>query len=395
MQPQFIKSIRGYVTVAIRGRELEAFLNRAVYSGFSIWEIRRTGTREAKAKMLVRDFFRIRPLLRETGCRVHVEERRGIPFFLGRLEKRKFFVAGLVGFFIGIYLLSSVIWQVKVEGNETIPTHEILEAAQTQGIKPYQWKFRLKSMDELARELHRQLPSVSWVGVERQGTRIVIRVVESANPDKKELLSPRHLVATKSAVITNVTSTKGKPIVEPNRYVRKGDVLISGIIGDDTNQQVVPAEGKVKGIVWYESRLEVPLTQRFKVYSGESYKRFYLIFGERALQVTGYGKPAYEASEVDESRKTLQWRQYALPFGWMTENIREARTEEQTVEAADARAAGLERAKAEILMNAGDEARFVSYNVLQEKTENGKVYMNVLFQVEEIITEELPIVQGE
>lgn len=395
MQPQFIRHIRGYVTVTVRGGELESFLNRAVQAGFSIWEIRRTGSREAKANLLIRDFFRLRPLLKETGCRVHVVARAGIPFFLGRLGRRKFFVAGLAGFFIGIYLLSSVIWQVKVEGNESIPTHEILAAAQTQGIKPYQWTFRLRPMDQLARELHRQLPEVSWVGVERQGTRILIRVVESASPEKRELKSPRHLVASKSAVITQVTSTKGKPVVEPNRYVRKGDVLISGIIGDETNNQVVPAEGKVKGIVWYESKLEIPLVQRYKVYTGESFERFYIVFGSRALQVTGYGNPDYGIQESEQRRQTLQWRQYALPIGWMTERVREAREDEETVELAAARSAGLERAKAEILMNAGDEARFVSYNVLQEKTENGKVYMNVLFQVEETITEELPIVQGE
>jgi len=147
--------------------------------------------------------------------------------------------------------------------------------------------------------------------------------------------------------------------------------------------------------VWYESKLEVPLTQKYKVFTGESYKRFYVVLGGRALQVTGYGKPSYAESETEEVRKTLQWRQYALPIGWMTENVREASVEEQAIDTAAARAAGLERAKAEILMGAGEEARFVSYNVLQEKTENGKVYMNVLFQVEEAIVEELPIVQGE
>lgn len=395
MQPQFIRSLRGYVTVSIRGQELELLLNLAVQRRFMIWDIRRTGAREARARLLIRDFFRLRPLLKQTGCRIHVVGRHGFPFYLGRLERRKFFAAGLAGFFIGIYLLSSVIWQVRVEGNDTIPTHEILQAAATQGVKPYQWKFRLKSMDELSRDIHRQLPSVSWVGVERQGTRILIKVVEAAQPEKKDPKSPRHLVATKSAVVTEVSSTRGKPVVQPNKYVRKGDVLISGIIGDETNQQVVVAEGKVRGIVWYESKLEIPLTQRYKVYTGENFNRFYIVFGSRALQITGYGKEQYESSETEESRKTLQWRKYALPVGWMTEKVMQSRMEEIPVEQAEARASGLERAKADILMNAGEGARFISYNVLQEKIENGKVYMKVLFQVEETITEELAIVQGE
>lgn len=395
MQPPFVRSLRGYIGIIIRGDNLESLLNKAVAQGFSMWDIRRTGTGQARACLYIRDFFRLRPLLKQTGCRVHVAERYGLPFFLGRLERRKFFAMGLIGFFIGIYLLSSMVWQIRVEGNDTIPTYEILQAARQQGIKLYQWKFRLKPMDELSRDLHKDLPGVSWIGVEKQGTRIIIKVVEAAKPEQKPLLSPRHLVATKSAVVTQVQSTKGKPLVEPNRYVKKGDVLISGIIGDETNKQIVPAEGRVKGIVWYESSLEVPLTRQNKVYTGETFKRHYLVMGDRALQVSGYGKEDYTSSDKRESRKTLGWRQVALPVGWLTETVLETRLEDTEIDLQTAREAGLERAKADILLKAGKDALFVSYNVLQEKTDNGKVYMNVLFQVEETITEELAIVQGE
>lgn len=395
MQPQFIQSLRGYVTVAIRGEGLEALLNQAVRQQFAIWDIRRTGPGQASACLYIRDFFRLRPLLRETGCRVHVTGRHGFPFFLARMEKRKFFVAGFLAFFLAVYALSSMVWQIRVEGNDSIPTYEIMQAASNQGIKLYQWKFRLKPMDELSRDLHKELPGVSWVGVEKQGTRIVIKVVEAAQPEKRELLGPRHLVASKSAMITQVQSTKGKPVVEPNRYVRKGDVLVSGIIGDEANRQIVPAEGKVRGIVWYESSLEILLTRQHKVYTGETFKRQYLVLGGRALQLTGYGKEEFASSDKEESRRMLGWRNYVLPVGWLTEKVMETRLEESQVEADTASKAGLERAKADILANAGKDAVFVSFNILQEKTDNGKVYMNVLFQVEETISEELAIVQGE
>lgn len=395
MQPHFIRSLRGYVTVTIRGERLEPLLNLAAGQRFSIWEIRRIGDGQATAKLLIRDFFRLRPLLRETGCRVHVLKREGVPFFLGRLEKRKFFAAGIICFFIGIYLLSSVVWKVEVEGNDTVPTYEILQAARLQGIRPYQWTFRLKAMDEMARDLHRELPDISWIGIEKQGTRIVIKVVESARPEKRELLSPRHLVAGKSAVVTQVRTTKGKPVVEPNRYVKKGDILISGVIGDEVNRQVVAAEGSVRGIVWYESQLEIPIARQYMVYTGETFQRFYLVLGGRALQLTGYNKTDYPSSDKRESRTTVGWKKYTLPVGWIREKVLETRVDEGTGGVEAAREAGLERAKTDILMQAGKDARFVSYNVLQEKTDNGKVYMNVLFQVEETISEELAIVQGE
>lgn len=395
MQPQFMKSIRGYVIVQVRGKGIEAFLNRTVAAGISLWDIKRTGIDRVQANLPVRDFFRLRPLLKQTGCRVHVLKRRGFPFFLSRLEKRKFFIAGLAGFLIGLYLLSSVIWRVEVEGNENIPAHDILQAAESQGIYRLQWKFRLRNLDELSHALLTRLPGTSWVGIELQGTRIVIKVVESTRPEAKEPQNPRHLVAAKNAVVTEITATKGKPVVAPHSYVRKGDVLISGIIGDEANKQVVVAQGKVKGIVWYESAVEVPLSLQYKVYTGESFERFYLVFGSRALQVTGYGKKALEPSEIIEDRKVLQWRNITLPFGWLTEKVLQAQMVEQPIDAQTAKTVGLERAAADLLSRAGEEARIVLHNILQEKIENGKVYMKVLFQVEEPIMQELPIVQGE
>lgn len=395
MQPQFISRFRGYVVVQIRGQRIEAFLNGAVGRRMTVWDIRRENEASARFCLALGDFFKLRPLLKKTGCRVHVLERHGWPFYVRRLYKRKFFFVGLAGFVLGLYLLSSLVWQVDVEGNETLSKYEILQAARAQGIYRLQWKFRLRHLDDLARALHGQLPGTSWVGVELQGTRIVIKVVEAARPEPRELLSPRHLVAAKSAMVTEIRSTKGKPLVKPNAVVRKGDVLISGIIGEGENRQAVPAQGVIKGIVWYESDIEVPLVQRRKVYTGESYGRFYLIFGSRALQVTGYGQQAYELSETVSSRKMLQWRSYSLPFGWMSEKVLEARITEEELDEPAAKAWGVERAKAELLAGAGADARLVSYKTLQEKNENGKVVLKAHFELEESIGEELAIVQGQ
>uniref|UniRef100_UPI00046F0DFF sporulation protein YqfD n=1 Tax=Paenibacillus durus TaxID=44251 RepID=UPI00046F0DFF len=62
-----------------------------------------------------------------------------------------------------------------------------------------------------------------------------------------------------------------------------------------------------------------------------------------------------------------------------------------------AKQAGLTLAEADIAARYGSDSVIKSQKILHEKKENGKVYMKVLFEVEERITEELPIVynQGE
>jgi similar to stage IV sporulation protein len=55
---------------------------------------------------------------------------------------------------------------------------------------------------------------------------------------------------------------------------------------------------------------------------------------------------------------------------------------------------GIERAKKDILARYGVDSVIKSQKVLHEKKENGKVYMKVIFEVEEKISEELPIVNN-
>ncbi|MFB0845512.1 sporulation protein YqfD [Paenibacillus oleatilyticus] len=392
MKSSYIQRLRGFVRIEVKGGQLEKLLNRMTERQMAVWDIRYTAENKAELSITIRDFFRLRPLLKETGSRTRIRHKQGLPFWIDKLEKRKFFALGVLAFVIGIYVLSSLVWHVRVEGNEKLSKEQILQAAKQEGVYKLQWKFRLKDPAELSRALQQDLPGTAWVGVEISGTHVIIKVVESTVPDKPPLLSPRHLVASKSALVTEIFAEKGRPLVKPNTYVRKGDILISGIIGVETNQQNVVAAGKVKGIVWYKPTVEVPLTLQYKTYTGETKNRSYLVLGSRGLQLSGYGKISFEQYETIPERKTLSWRGYTLPIGWLSEKLLEVQMIEQAIDPKEASELGIEQAKAQILSAAGSESRVVSEKILHEKAENGKVYMEVLLEVEEPIATEQPIV---
>ncbi|MBE1443277.1 sporulation protein YqfD [Paenibacillus sp. OAS669] len=392
MKSSFLLSLRGYVLIEVRGGQLERLINALSEKKMPVWDIRIVDETHAEMFIVVKDYFRLRPLLKETGCRVHVRTRHGLPFLLDKLEKRKIFAIGIIGFVIGLYMLSSVIWQVRVEGNELISTQQVLEAAKEQGIYKLQWKYRLKNPDVMSRAMQSKLPGTAWVGVEVHGTHIIIKVVEATVPDKQPLLNPRHLVASKSGMVTYILAEKGRPLVKANTYVKKGDILISGILGDEVNRQTVVASGEVRGLVWYSPKVEVPLVQQYKVYTGEVKERSYLVFGNRALQLTGYGKTGFEQFETIPVRKTLQIGTYNLPIGWLNEKVMQVHVMEKALDPQVARDLGIEEAKKEILASAGPDAKVVNEKILHEKTENGKVYMEVHLEVEESITQEQPII---
>ncbi|OMC72877.1 sporulation protein YqfD [Paenibacillus odorifer] len=388
-----LSSLRGFVTLHVTGPQVERFINFISEAGIMIWDVR-PAEGGASLKLLLDDFYVLRPILKKTGCRMHVTGRSGLPFLMARLWKRKFFGIGILMFGITLFMLSTMVWSIRVEGNEKIASEDILAAARQEGVYPFQWIWRLEEPDKLSKGLLAHLPGVSWIGLQRTGTSIKIQVVEAKQPNIKPLLSQRHLISRTDAVVTEIYAEQGRPVVARNSRVKKGDILISGALGDEENVEYVVAKGEVKGLVWHEYNIEVPLETTNSTYTGERKDRTYLVLGKWAIQLWGYGKSSFENSKTLTEHDPLSWRSIELPLGLMTEKEMEINETKDTITPEAGVARGIERAKNDILARYGVDSVIKSQKVLHEKKENGKVYMKVIFEVEEKISEELPIVNN-
>lgn len=388
-----LSTLRGFVTLHVTGPQVETFINAVTEAGIIIWEVKPAGN-GASLNLLLDDFFVLRPLLRKTGCRMHVTARNGLPFRVARLWRRKLFAAGMLLFGVVLLLFCSMVWTIRVEGNERIASDDILAAARQEGVYPYQWIWRMDDPDKLSKKLISRVPGISWVGVERTGTSITIQVVEADQPESRPLLSQRHLISRTDAVITEIYAEQGRPVVGIHSRVKKGQILISGALGDEENTQYVVAKGEVKGLVWHEYNIEVPLKTTSSSYTGERKDSTYLVIGDWAVQLWGYGKSGFEKSRTLTEHNLLSWRSLQLPLGVMTEKELEVKYTSAAKTEEEARAEGIARAKNDILAQYGTDSVIKSQKILHEKKDNGKVYMKVLFEVEERITEELPIVNN-
>lgn len=392
MKGTWVAMMRGYVWVKLIGGEAERFLNAATMDKITLWNISYTSDGKLSFGVSIPDFFRLRPLLRANGSRTRILSRHGLPFKLERLSRRKTFAGGMLFFVAALFVLSTLVWSVKIEGDSSIPEEKILQAARSEGIYPYQWSFRLQDAASLSQRLAIQMPEAAWIGVDKQGTTITITVIDSTKPDKKGLESPRDLVAKTDAVITRIVAENGRPKVERNDRVKKGDVLISGLLGDGAeNTKQVVSKGKVMGLVWYEYQIASPLTTKSKAFTGVSNNRSYLIIGNRALQISGYQGEAFKSSQTRSTIQKVQlWRRY-LPFGMMKEQELEVLEVESKRTPELAKEAGLKQAREELLAKNGRDAVIRAEKILHEHTENGKVLLTVLFEVEQSIEVERPI----
>lgn len=384
--------VDGHITITVRGKRFERLLNMAVRDGIRIWNIRRVGLEVSRCDILIRDYFRLRPLLKETGCRSHVERRDGLPFWLLRLRRRSGLAIGAALFFIGLYMLSTFVWSVEVSGTKMIDPQRVIRAAEQIGIKEGAWKVKLKEPLLLQKELMSLLPETTWIGIEMSGTKVKLQVVEKDEPTLPLPTGPRHLVAKKRAVIHKILPEVGRSQVTNNQVVEKGQVLISGIIGNETRQQAVSARGKVQGEVWYISNTSVPLNQTHYQLTGEKLQQQYLLIGPYAVQLWPFKKQSFTLAESSEERFVPSYAGFTSPLGWKTVTQLETEPISKQMTVEEATELAKKFAREDILQKAGADAFIQDEKVLHVTSENGKVYVSIHFSVIEDIAVEQPLV---
>ncbi|GAB6933152.1 sporulation protein YqfD [Calditerricola satsumensis] len=391
MRDRWLKWWLGYVVLAIRGRYLERFLNQIVRQGVFVWDVRITGERQARLAVLVRDVRRLRSARRPLGIRARIVAKRGWPFWRYRLARRKGFVTGLLFFVVLLYGLSQMVWHVEVVGNERLRDEEVRRVAEELGIKRGQWRAHMKELDELQRQLLSRLPDVAWVGIEMKGTRVRITVVEQVKPEEKPAQGPSHLVAAKRGMVHRLIVERGRPLVRPNEWVAPGQVLVSGVMGDEGQTRIVGAEGKVEAEVWYESEVAVPLVQKREVLTGRRFARTYALVGTYRIRLRGYEAVPFARYRVVEEREEGALFGRRLPLGWRKEVFLETELQEVRVSPTEAAAIGKRLARADVLRRIGDEGRILREKVLHSVVRNDTLYMKLHVVTLENIARAQPI----
>lgn len=266
-------------------------------------------------------FFRLRPLVRRSGCRVRIVARLGLPFTWSRIRRRPTLLLTGLTIISFLYLSSFFVWHVEVKGNETLSTESILDQAARAGLRPWVWRPAL-NRDAIVRDMIIGLPALAWVGINFKGTKAVIEVVEKTLPPDIVSLGPGDLVARREGIIEEVLVLQGEAVVEKGDVVLAGDILIRGQVSAPPPYTTYPVEGqeppplqsmplrargRVLARTWYEDYMELPLVERVPVPTGRTVSQRRLNIGGREIVISGPRQVPFRA--YTEKRREL-----ALPL---------------------------------------------------------------------------------
>lgn len=259
---------------------------------------------------------RLSELLDKRGVFYERSRLHGLPKIFPFLCRRPALVIGTLVLFAATYISSRVIWGFEVIGCENVPQDEILVLLDELGcgIGDY---IPTVNLDRVHAYFLSMNHDISWIAVNFKGNFATVEVIEthpgatSSPPDGVYA----NIIASEDAQLYLLKTACGKAHAEGGDVVRKGDVLISGVI--DVKEDRVRyeyAKGEALAYVPRTIELEVPFEREVKAYTGRQktiscvkiFKKSINLFSKGGIEYSLYDK-------IKNDRQIYLFGKYPLP----------------------------------------------------------------------------------
>ncbi len=391
-QNRFAEYITGYVDIVIEGYYIEKFINICNSKQVNLWNIKKENSIKMLASIKISDFKDLKQICRKTKCKVKIQNKKGLPFVVKKYKKRKVFLLFLMLIILSIIVLSNFIWNIEIEGDESIPKEEIMELIKNEGLEIGAFKGKVDTK-EIINKIRLERDDVSWVGIDIEGTNAIIKLVKA--DEKPEIINEEeycNIVADRDATILKVSAQNGTPLVKEGDTVTNGDIIIAGWMeGKYTGKQYVHAQGEVQAKVSYRSVEKVYLKETKKVETGESENRYSVKINNFQINLLKTLPKFQKYDTIEENKKLKLFSNFYLPLEIVKYTYKEY--EEQLVVHSfeEAKQIGIDRAREslqeeldgkEILdkqVKVTSELEYIEVEVTYEVKENIGIKEKIIF----------------
>ncbi|HUS88218.1 MAG TPA: sporulation protein YqfD [Desulfosporosinus sp.] len=319
---------QGRIFFLARGDQLASFLNQVLKDGVIVYHTQKS-ERGMRAQIKLADFRRLRRAARQTHTRVHIMAKYGWPLIAARWWRRKGLLTGIAMIALVLTVLSQLVLSISVMGNHNVLATDVLERAEKLGLKTWAYSKDL-DLNQIAKALQEQLPDAAWIGVERNGTDVLIKISEKTRPSIPK--EAGNLVARHAGIVKEIMVIQGIPQVHEGETVRAGQVLITqalnpglpstpaspnSTVNNRNSSKPTPpasmARGFVRARVWYSAEKQIPLVEDKVEESGRVAMGWGIKFGSRVIMVTMQDSPFEQDNKEVTSHSLKPWRNWRFP----------------------------------------------------------------------------------
>lgn len=303
--------IFGYRKLSITPADLSSLTSIFIrYSVFS--SINNDGTVIVRE----RDFEKIKELL---SGRIEFSYSEPLGLYGGwlRTSHKGALICGMVISLALTLLLSSVVWDVRISGNEHLETGEIVDTLSECGFGIGDFWFS-KNRSVIEAEVLCTNKKIAWININRRGTVAYVRIIERGaghTSDEPDRAGYSNIIATADCVIEEITVKRGTAAVKPGDVVQKGDLLIAGILPSEAGGGFCYAEGSVVGRVSDTVSVEMNRKYENKIYLGRQIHSIVLNFFDFSINIfKKYGNLTNECDIIKTEISYTHLDKYRLPF---------------------------------------------------------------------------------
>lgn len=236
-----------------------------------------------------------------------------------------------------VYLLSCFIWNIQIEGNQSVSRQVMLEYLAENKVG-YGTSKNAIDCRELSAQLRSRFPDFAWVSVKIKGTGLLVDVQEGIDI---RLLEEREyedsdLVSDVNGQIVSMITRSGMPQVSEGDVVAEGDLLVLGRleITDDAEEVVSYRYCAADADIYV--RTEIPYHDEFSLeyecaaYTGRKRYGGYLEFFRKYFGIPAHFASFEEFDVLEKEYRLRIFQDFYLPFSFTAVTAREYQTEIRT-----------------------------------------------------------------
>lgn len=296
------------------------------------------------------------------------------------------FLLGLIFFFGVLFFLSHLTFEVEViHSNHEIRSIISLDLKEF-GIEKFHFKVSYEEKEKIVQKiLEKETERIEWIEIEEVGTKYLVHVEERKKNREEEVCQPRNIIAKKDAMILDIQAEEGEVVKKRLDYVKKGDVIISGLIHN--KEDIVSkrcARGKIFGEVWYQVNLSIPKHYHEERVTGEKKSQLEIRFLDSTYHLFSHYKTYHK-----ESIPILQSR--ILPIQFLFSTYLETKVIDKTYTLDNIDSSAYRLAEDKLLHKLSEEDEIISKKILKKYEKNSRIEVEVFFRVREDITDTVDI----
>lgn len=329
------------------------FINLCKNNKLNIWNI----TSENDYVIMccdVASFYKMKKLRRKCNGSIKLLQRRGLLFQTIKYKKHIFFVVGIILFFVIAKIITLYVWNISFEGNYSHTDIELMNFLNKNKIDNGIRKSKI-DCEEIEYLLRTNYDDITWVSAEVRGTRIFIHIKENFDTYIAKVEDkPYNIISNVDGMIDSIVTRSGTPKIKAGDEVKKGQLLVSGIIeiyGDSEeliNYRLVNSDSDIYARTYIEYNDEFELKHIEKEYTDRKNSILQVDILDKAFYLSLFQRKFKNYDIVKDYKQLSITDNFYLPMGYSNISIKEYKNIYKIYTEDEARA--IEESKIEFFM---------------------------------------------